>query len=189
MTKILAFWGAPGAGKSSAAFYITAQMKKEGINVEMVPEFPKELAWSGDVSRMDDQLYIFAEQNRRLYSLQGKVDWIVTDIALPITIPYLMLPERCSKWERDHQTINEWKNRIADVILDTWELYDTVDVFIKRDISYDPNGRFETKDQSDVIEKNIFAQFKQFGKNQIITTTSLYVNDVPRALKMSGSYK
>lgn len=185
MTRILSFWGAPGSGKSSAAFSCAGIMKSRGMSVELVPEFPKEIAWSGDSERIKDQFFIFAEQNRRLYNLLNKVDWIITDMPLPMTIPYLMLPDRSSNWNRPVGEIEAWKTDLRKLIIRTWDMYDTVDVFVKRDVAYDPNGRFENEIQSKNIENILFNDFNNIAKNPIITVTSKCVNDVISVVSLS----
>lgn len=78
-TKIINLFGAPSAGKSTAAAGIFAELKRRGESAELVTEVAKELVWNGQTEDLADQFYVTALQNNRLRRLQGKVDYVVTD--------------------------------------------------------------------------------------------------------------
>lgn len=42
---LINFFGAPGAGKSTASAYIFSKLKMAGVNAEYVPEFAKDKVW------------------------------------------------------------------------------------------------------------------------------------------------
>lgn len=45
--KVINFFGAPGAGKSTEAARTYVALKDRGVNVELVREVAKDLAWCG----------------------------------------------------------------------------------------------------------------------------------------------
>ena len=87
MTKVINFYGGPSAGKSTMAAQLFGIMKSKRLNVEMVPEFAKDLTWKKS-GCLDDQVYVFANQNHALYTLLGQVDYIITDSPLILGLHY-----------------------------------------------------------------------------------------------------
>ena len=63
-------------------------MKLEGLNVELVTEYAKDMTWEGRGNILEDQLYMLAKQNRRLSRLQDKVDFAMTDSPLFLGLAY-----------------------------------------------------------------------------------------------------
>lgn len=82
-TMVVNLYGGPGAGKTTAAWELAAELKKQGVVTEYVPEYAKELVWDDRLDLLDGsaehQRAILREQKRRLERLRGKVDIIVTD--------------------------------------------------------------------------------------------------------------
>jgi tRNA uridine 5-carbamoylmethylation protein Kti12 len=88
MTLVVNLFGGPGCGKSTTSAGLFHDMKKKSLNVELVTEYAKELVWSDSISAMSDQLYLLANQNRRLDRLVGKVDYVITDAPLLLSAYY-----------------------------------------------------------------------------------------------------
>ena len=74
MSKLINLFGGPGIGKSSIANGITYKLKKQHISCNNPYEFPKRLAWDKNISQIQDQLYVFANQHRGIADCYGKVD-------------------------------------------------------------------------------------------------------------------
>lgn len=55
---------------------------------EYVSEYAKDLVWSGSTQKLNDRLKVFAEQNHRLYRLKDKVDVVITDSPLLLSVIY-----------------------------------------------------------------------------------------------------
>lgn len=45
---VINLFGAPGAGKSTGAAIVFAELKKRGVNAELVTEFAKDKTWEGN---------------------------------------------------------------------------------------------------------------------------------------------
>ena len=84
--KIINLIGEPSAGKSTIAAELFAKMKKAGYNVELVTEYAKDMVWENRNEMFSHQDYIFAKQNRRLARLNGKVDYVITDAPLILSL-------------------------------------------------------------------------------------------------------
>lgn len=85
--KVINLFAGPGAGKSTTAAGVFHQLKRENHSVELVTEFAKDLCWE-DNPRIKDQLSVFAEQRWRLARLRGKVEWVVTDSPILLSLIY-----------------------------------------------------------------------------------------------------
>lgn len=76
-------FAAAGFGKSTLAEATSALLRREGLAVELLREYSKELHWQGRLWTTE-QFLITAEQWRRQAELEGKVAVIITDSALPL---------------------------------------------------------------------------------------------------------
>ena len=87
-TLVINFYGGPGIGKSTMAAALFYELKKLGENVELVQEFAKDLTWEERHNTLANQPYILGKQYHRMMRLVGKVDYIINDSPLPISIYY-----------------------------------------------------------------------------------------------------
>ena len=65
-TKIINLFGAPSAGKSVICCELFALMKRNGLNVELALEYAKELVWENSLTKLENQLIVFANQQNRI---------------------------------------------------------------------------------------------------------------------------
>ena len=110
-------------------------MKKRGYSVDLVPEYAKELIWEGREATFEDEVYIFAKQNHRVFRLNGKVDFIVTDAPLLQKLYYM--PKEF-----------DFSNFVLDVV----NQYDNLTFFLERKkFDYETNGRHQTAEESNEV--------------------------------------
>ena len=136
---VVNLFAGPGSGKSTGAAFLFAYLKLMKVNVELVTEFAKELAWEGDKDFMaNNQVYITGQQIRRMNRLIGKVDVIITDSPIELGALYTdssLLKELCfsegSKWER------------------------RLDFFVNRVKPYNPSGRNQTLEEAQNLDAKI----------------------------------
>ena len=83
--KVINLFGGPGVGKSTTASGLFYEMKKARLEVELVTEYAKDAVWEGRTSLLDDQIYIFAKQQRRISRLaaHGVKSVSYTHLTLP----------------------------------------------------------------------------------------------------------
>ena len=134
-------FGAPGAGKSTGAAYIFSQLKMAGINAELVTEFAKDKVWEESKEPFNNQAYIFGQQYFRISRCADKVDVIVTDSPLLLSLVYNNDP-------RLGEAFNE-------VVRNVMTSYDCKNYYLTRTKGYNPIGRFQTEEESDVIADEI----------------------------------
>ena len=136
-TKIINIIGEPSAGKSTLALELTANIKKQGVNVELVTEFAKDLVWDNNLEALKNQEYIFAEQHKRIKRLVGKVDVIVTDSPLLLSTIYIEGTDTCKS--------------LITYIEDTVKCYDNDYYYLRRNHPYQQLGRIHTEEESEII--------------------------------------
>lgn len=141
-TLVINLIGGPGSGKSTCASGIFYQLKKLGVNCELALEFAKDKVWEESLKILDDQLYVFGKQYHRLFRLNGKVDVIITDSPLLVSILYNKAP-------------SEYFDKL---VVEQYHTFNNLLFFIDRAETYQTEGRLQTKDESmelDYIMKHI----------------------------------
>ena len=121
-TLVINLFGGPGCGKSTTMARLFADLKSQGMNVEMVSEFAKDLVYELRQETMKDELYIFAKQHHRMFRVNGKVDIIITDRPLLLTNIYvsLYLP-------KDEYSIN-----LRKLVRSTFKTFNNINILLDR---------------------------------------------------------
>lgn len=138
---VVNLFGVPSAGKSTGAAYIFSKLKMAGINAELITEFAKEKVWeeSNEAFLPDNQCYLFAEQFHRIVRCRDKVDVIVTDSPLPLSILY-----NCS------EVLGEDFNK---VVMNCYNSFCNMSYLILRDKPYAAIGRLHTEEESNALKQ------------------------------------
>ena len=142
-------WGGPGSGKSTTAADLFALMKWKNINVELVNEYAKELSWEGRHTVLEDQLYIMAKQNRKLWRIKDKVDWAISDSPIAMSTCYA---------KSDY-----FPKHYRDFGHELWNYYDNVNIFLKRVKPFHQVGRHHNEEEStklDITIKQLLDDYK-----------------------------
>lgn len=135
MTKVINLFGAPGSGKSTLAFGLMYKLKLRGCNSELAHEWIKDKIYEGSPYPFHDQLFTYAQQNKKLRQLNGKVDYIVTDSPSVQCVAYI-------------ETEPEVYTQMA---LDYFNQYDNLNFFLERTHEYQPSGRNQTEEQAAIV--------------------------------------
>lgn len=146
-TKVINLFGGPGAGKSTLSAGLFYQMKLMGLNVEQSSEWIKDKLFEDTPYPFKDQLYTFAKQNKRIREKVGKVDYIICDSPLIQGLVYqLQEPES-----------------FKTVMLDYFNLYDNVNLFLERIHRYQQSGRIQSEEQATKISHKIEQTLIQYN--------------------------
>lgn len=135
--------GAPGAGKSTGAAYIFSQLKMHGVDAELVTEYAKDKVWEDSPVVFENQLYIFSKQLFRLTRLEGKVDVVVTDSPIILSLIY----------NNDRVRFGDEFDALVKKVNSTFK---SLDYFVTRVKPYNANGRFQTEAESDALSDRIY---------------------------------
>lgn len=136
---VVNLFGVPGAGKSTGAAYIFSQLKMKGVNAELITEFAKDKAWENNTEAIKNQAYLFGKQSYRMSRCREKVDVLVTDSPLPLSILY-----------NQDEVLGEDFNR---TVMNVFRSYTNLNYLLLRDKPYNPAGRFQTEEESDALSK------------------------------------
>ena len=161
-TKVINLIGAPGTGKSTIASELFARMKWQGYSVELVSEYAKELVWEQRHETMKNEVYLFGKQHHRFFRLQGKVDFIITDRPLILSLHYNNV-----YGDKSIEYANFVKHEVAK--------FDNMNILLERTKPYVTEGRNQTEEES-----NEFGlQIKQMLDDNNIDYFSTYaIQDV-----------
>lgn len=149
MTKIINLYGAPGSGKSTGAAYIFSKLKLKNINCELVTEYAKDKVYEGSTEVFKNQVYIFGKQYFRIFKLLDKVDYIITDSPLSLSLMY------------NQQEFIE--DELGALVSKIYNSMNNMNYLVKRVKPYNPSGRFQDENASDIIAQG-FEQWLKINE-------------------------
>jgi len=143
--KVINLFGSPGSGKSTTAaglFYKMKLDKEQFGTTELVTEFAKRLVWAGREKELTNQLYITAKQAHRLELVRDEVDFAIIDS--PLMLGLLYTPVDYIHFET-----------YEPLVLELFNSFENINIFLTRDKPYDPKGRMQTEEQSNELAKKL----------------------------------
>lgn len=159
MTLIVNVFGGPGSGKSTAAAGLFHLLKMQHIDVELVTEYAKDVVWDEAFTKLNNQLYVFAQQHNRIFRCDNKVDVIVTDSPINLGLIY------GEKYGQNMST------PLCDLIKHEFESQDSFNVLLQRESKYNPIGRMQSEEEALQADADIIKILQD--SNQNYTTYSL----------------
>lgn len=147
MTTAINLFAGPGAGKSTMSAGLFYKMKSMDFDVELVTEYCKDLVYEGRIKAIKNQLYILGKQYYKMEKLQNVVDYIITDSPLLLNAIYA----------------NNYPESFLDLTIDFHNTFDNINFFIKRNDSFQQEGRIHSLKESEEIDKKIKELFQKIG--------------------------
>jgi len=147
-TIVVNIFAGPGVGKSTMASAVFTELKYLGINCEIAPEYAKEKVWGDQLGMLNDQLYIFAKQQHRLWRLNGKVDVIITDSPILFSIIYG----------------NRMKQSFKTLVKEQHSLYNNLNFYLNRVNKYQSEGRLQDEFGARKLDDRILKLLQEIGE-------------------------
>jgi len=149
--KIINLFSGPSGGKSTIAAGLFYKMKLQGYKVELVTEYPKDLAYDGTLDiMMDRQEVIFSEQNQRMHRLRGKVDFAITDSPILLSCVYPRINQALHNM-RPWEALDEFETFVYKV----HGTYINHNFLLRRPNQYQTYGRGQSLTEAQEIDKAI----------------------------------
>lgn len=146
MTLIVNLFAGPGAGKSTLAAKIFAELKEHDVNCELVVEYAKDLTWEKRDKALKVQPYVFGKQLMRIERVINQVDCIITDS------PILLSSFYAGK---------NYPRSFNDYVLECFNEYNSYNLFVNRKKKYNPLGRNQTEDEARELDIEILNFLKE----------------------------
>ena len=177
---VVNLFGVPGSGKSTGAAYIFSQLKMKGINAELITEFAKDKVWEENKEVFKNQAYLFGKQSFRMSRCKDKVECIITDSPLPLSIFY-----------NSDDVLGEDFNK---TVMNVFHSYENVNFLLTRTKPYNPSGRHQNEEESDALkepliqllnDRDIYYREINGDKNgyDIIVDNVFYLLDATKVLR------
>ena len=139
--KIINLVGGPGSGKSTAMAGVFYNLKRLGVNCEMVTEYVKDKVWEESFKTIEDQFYLTAKYYHKLWRVAQKVDIIITDSSLLAGIFY-----------------GKPTTAFENLVYEKWNEFDNIVYFLNRDdIFYEKTGRMQDLAEAKAVDEKIKA--------------------------------
>lgn len=166
-TKIINLFGGPSSGKSTITSGLFYELKKKNISCDNPYEFPKQVAWEDNTSQITDQLYIFANQHRGIVRSYGKVDYIILDSPILLSLAY-------KNGYDDGYPASFYSESFDKMVIDVFNKYENINLFLERPDNFQEDGRFQNKEESLMFDSKI----KSILDDNSIEYRTLQVNDL-----------
>ena len=153
MAIVINLFGAPGAGKSTLAADIFSRLKRCQVKCELITEFAKDCVYEGNVCALMCQEYVFGNQSYRMFRCADKVDVIITDSPLPLSILYKSADYLDEDGNFVKATVpNAYK--FEQFIFDSFKLFDNISILRgKREEDFAPVKNMVGEDSPETAKK------------------------------------
>ena len=148
--QVINLWAGPGTGKSTTAAGLFYEMKKMKLNVELVTEYAKDIVWEKRFNILEDQIYIFAKQQRRIARLiDNNIEWVITDSPIPLGLCYVK-----------DGTLSQ---HFYDLVMEVFNQYENYNYLLSRNVAYNPVGRNQTEEEAKEFDKKVINLLQTYN--------------------------
>jgi adenylate kinase family enzyme len=167
--KVINFFGAPCAGKTTAALGLAYEMKKRYLKVELIQEAAKKHSYRKTEHMLADQMSILSEQHVDLFYYKDALDrngkravnFVVMDS--PILLSAFYMPDY-------------YPESFRNFTLDMFNSYNNLNIYLERNHAYDQAGRYHTEAQAEEIHLKMMDKLAEWN---IPIVRMLAGDDVP----------
>jgi len=154
-TKVINIIGGPGVGKTVIGSMVFAKIKLRQRTAEFASEYAKELVWKGEFDLLNDQYMVSTEQYRKLRSMDGKVEYIITDGPLVHGLYYNTFYE---------SNVSD-KEKTERKILQYMDEFHNINILLTRgDYPYETAGRVQkTIEEAIDVDKKIVMLLNKYA--------------------------
>ena len=147
-TLICNFFGGPGISKSTSAAYVFSALKRKHVKCELVFELPKELVYENNLEKLKCQPVIFGEQLWRIERLLNKVDLIITDSPIILSMVY---------------NGNQYPPSFNLCVLDIFNRMNNINYLLERNKPYFQYGRSQSEQEARQIDERIYETLTRYN--------------------------
>lgn len=180
-TLIVNLYGGPGALKSTISAGVFTLLKLHSVDCEIPYEFAKDLIWDNNIETLHDQNYIFGNQSHRLWRLRDKVDVVIIDSPLLLSLVY-----------KPDELGTEFINNVVAIN----NSYNNFNILINRDTSntYEDGGREQNFTEAIIVDAKVKEVLLKYNQNYITTkanfnTINIIANIILKKLGKDVNYK
>ena len=149
MSIVINLFAGPGVGKSTIAAGIYYELKCLGKKCELTGEVAKDKVWDENPGILMDQPFIFGKQQHRIRRLYNKVDYIISDSPIILSIAYS----------------NENSESFNKFIYEQHCKYNSLNFYIKRntyDTGFEEIGRVQNLEESKEKDNEILEVLEKY---------------------------
>ena len=150
---VVNLFGGPSTGKSTTAAGVFSLLKLHNINTELVTEFAKDLVWEERFRTFKNQHYLFSKQQHRLWRIRDKVDVIITDSPILLSVVY--------KQELSSDIFKQF-------VLEEFNSYNNMNFFLNRSKQYNKVGRNQNEQEAKRLDKEIIKVLDKHNINYFV---------------------
>jgi hypothetical protein len=155
---------------------VFSELKERKYNAELVTEFAKDLTWQESMKVLDNQMYVFAKQYHRLWRLKDKVDIIVTDSPIILSLVY-----------------GNTSATFKQLVREEFQKFNNINIFLQRVKEYNPKGRAQTEEEARLIDGVIKYQMRDLftfdlevpGRRDSMDTIVAHIENIWKELPQS----
>lgn len=170
-TVVINIIGGPGCRKSEIAAQLFSELKKTGMSVELIHNPIKKYIYTNNLSMLNNQMALFAEQQYMLDSYAGKVDCIIQDCSLLFSVVY-------------DNTNNQL---FKALVMQEYHKFKNLDFYIVRgDTQYQNNGHLNTYEEAVEIDKRMKDAYSFANAGYIEVNADTAVDDILNHISSLG---
>ena len=155
---VVNLFGGPGCGKSTTAAMVFSLLKLHDVETELITEFAKDLVWEERSHTFKNQHYLFGKQHHRLWRIGDKVDVMVTDSPIFLSVVYRK---------------ELYSDAFRKVVIEEFNAYNNMNFFLKRTKTYNELGRNQTKKEAKQIDREIIRDLDKHDVDYFVINVDI----------------